>query len=508
MAGITTVGACSAATLIWRHLGTLHLSVVVKATFSFRRDEPMARAEPLPVRAEDVHHRGQPLSHLVAINDLVPYRPKADVILDGCAHAPGGQPAEACAVRLGLFRGDEPLVDKLLRVYGDRRGGALVPFTRMPLGWERAWGGAGDVDNPGGTGASRGDPLPNVVYPDGGRRMAGFGGLPAAFGPRTRRAHPDLPQRFGRGVAELPEGLDWSFFQASPEDQQAPYLRGDEWLVLLHLHRAAALYRTQLPAAQARGVIFGLGERDAGEARPLSFHADTLFVEPEEDRASIVWRTAIPVASESAAEAVAIVVGVGSHGEEPAFPAARPVPAASAKVERDAPAEVEGTLLLTDSGAAAAAARPAAPFAIAEPRKGQAPSAPIPGAPWADRAASPALPQAWTDVEATIGFADVRAALDRGSPEGTRVEAAAPPVSITANPAASPAPPAVSAAAPAQIAAAPASAPPAPAPITSGSPWAPQEPERAAEPPRPAPLRPAPPRKIDIAAALYPRRKG
>src|SRR5439155_1757526 len=75
-------------------------------------------------------------------SDLVPFKPRADVILTGHAHAPGGAPIDSllARARIGTFR-------KSLSINGDRtwmpsfdglRPSVPVPFRRMPLVYDRA----------------------------------------------------------------------------------------------------------------------------------------------------------------------------------------------------------------------------------------------------------------------------------------------------------------------------------------------------------------------------------
>jgi hypothetical protein len=155
-------------------------------------------------------------------------------------------------------------VRKVVRVHGERRWKrALVrkaatdplPFERVPLLWENAWGGT-DVTpddekhhgqeprNPVGRGyRAKGSKLPwedelcpsleDPAEPLGG---PGRSGVPAGFGPIGRGW---LPRRQYAGtydekwVAErmplLPDDFDERFHQAAPPDQIAPgYLRGGE----------------------------------------------------------------------------------------------------------------------------------------------------------------------------------------------------------------------------------------------------------------------------------------
>ena len=68
------------------------------------------------------------------------------------------------------------------------RGQETVPFDRMPLIYERAYGGVGSDDNPLGVGlgASTAGKLPNLSDPNDPTRVACFGPVPRGFPVRKR----------------------------------------------------------------------------------------------------------------------------------------------------------------------------------------------------------------------------------------------------------------------------------------------------------------------------------
>ncbi|MBK8252481.1 MAG: DUF2169 domain-containing protein [Polyangiaceae bacterium] len=123
---------------------------------------------------------------LVSESDLVPYKPRCDVLVGGSAHAPEGRAATRWTVRLRVTAAAEPrnagrlsthhngddrrvLCDKTLVVHGPRvflrtwgGGYTLQPAlatTAVPLLYERAFGGSSFVATSGGDGA----PLLNEV---------------------------------------------------------------------------------------------------------------------------------------------------------------------------------------------------------------------------------------------------------------------------------------------------------------------------------------------------------
>lgn len=121
--------------------------LVAKATFGLSGSTPsLVTADPVPVLAEPVAY--EDMGELPA--DLLPREDAAfEVILLGACHAPGGTPVPQA--RVGLTMGS---VARQLLVTGDRvwagsGSGATIgspeAFTRMPLTYERAFGGTAEV---------------------------------------------------------------------------------------------------------------------------------------------------------------------------------------------------------------------------------------------------------------------------------------------------------------------------------------------------------------------------
>jgi hypothetical protein len=121
--------------------------LVAKATFQLSAGTAqLVTADPLPLYAEPM-----PLADVGELPaDLVPREDEAfEVILLGACHAPGGHPVREAGIRLSVGA-----VQRELRVLGDRawlgRGpaatiGAPEPFVRMPLTYERAFGGSAEI---------------------------------------------------------------------------------------------------------------------------------------------------------------------------------------------------------------------------------------------------------------------------------------------------------------------------------------------------------------------------
>jgi hypothetical protein len=135
-----------AATLFWQDdQGQAKLTVIVKATFTIATPAAVA-PEQLAIFAKDVPHDGSPETSVRFESDLVPHKPRADVVLVGRAHAPQHRPVTQLIVglRVGNLR-------HAVAVFGDRTWqyqrlgpptmSKPTPFTTMDLMYERAFGG-------------------------------------------------------------------------------------------------------------------------------------------------------------------------------------------------------------------------------------------------------------------------------------------------------------------------------------------------------------------------------
>src|SRR6185295_13490945 len=183
--------------------GRDHAVVVIKGTYAIgRRGEELALAEEQDeiVRA-DAHHGEPGASSVARAAEGGPPKPGTDVVLIGHAHSPV-RPVRELDVVLAVGP-----IRKRVHVSGDRRwvrgAAGHVPsepasFARVPLVWERAFGGIDlrDADparrtseprNPVGVGfggADRPDdqPLPNLEDPQAPVRSPRDRPAPAGFG--------------------------------------------------------------------------------------------------------------------------------------------------------------------------------------------------------------------------------------------------------------------------------------------------------------------------------------
>ena len=376
---ITALGASAVETVLWQMAGRLHVTVVVKASFAFTLDAAMTRIDAEEIFRAEVHHNKNPMRSVRATGDLAPFQPLADVVLTGHACAPSGTTVESLSVRLVVFR-ERPLIDKTLHIRGDAPGAETVPFDRIPLMYERAFGGIGWEDNPlgVGAGAATSAKLPNVIDPVEPKRVAGFGPLSRGWPIRKRLLGAADRKALDRPIAEVPAGFDWAYYQSAPIDQRTEYLTGNEWIVIDGMNPEYAHIQSYLPAARGLARVYGVA--DGGAGHPLTLVADTLRIDADALVCSVTWRGSFPVQSEDALAAVRIFAGVESTGHPLEWPApigAAPSATPAAPIDHPTTMLATGpllpdgasTMMLVDEPSEArlpTKARPVAPVEIVE----------------------------------------------------------------------------------------------------------------------------------------------
>ncbi len=272
--------------------------------------------------------------------DLELFKPQGEVLLTAECHAPDGAPATE--VEAGLDIGP---ISKRLKVFGDRvwlrdengdfRIEGPVPFTAIPLRWERAFGGLDVAENPMGRGiepwiAEDGRKLfylANIEAPDRPVRDQGQRPKPVCFAPVSPQWQPRLgrlgtrDQHWATFVAPLPpRDHDPRAAQAAPDDQWLDgYWTGDERIELHNLHPQHARYVTCLPARRLR-LFFEKkaktdGERLFGEV-PLNL--DTVHIDATKERLHLLWRQHFRPATPDGSEIEAVYLAEEPLGEPPA----------------------------------------------------------------------------------------------------------------------------------------------------------------------------------------------
>lgn len=290
---------------------------VAKATFVLARGHRLELSElPTPlVRADE--YRDEPgRSSLAAASEFAFTKPRADVVVLGSAHAPGGKPVTSMTVSVRVGR----LAAKL-DVTGDRvwkKGligvspGRPERFTEMPLTWERAYGGAcpakdgeGEVRfgaNPVGRGFWLSDkdaadqPLPNLEWPGDAVKKLADRPAPAAFA----FVSPDWDARAAfagtydarwerERMPLLPADFDPRFFNVAPPALQAPgFLEGGEPVQLEGLHPDGPR-AFELPRDRVSVDLLTPGERVETHAAVL----DTVVVDAGAGLVQLTWRACV-----------------------------------------------------------------------------------------------------------------------------------------------------------------------------------------------------------------------
>ncbi|MEM7231710.1 MAG: DUF2169 domain-containing protein [Planctomycetota bacterium] len=239
--------------------------------------------------------------------DYAYYKPKADLLLVGDCHVPGDDPLPQCPVTFAV--GDQ---SRDLVVVGDRHWTAVgatpvfsdpKPFRRMPIRYEQAFGGVGFAPNPCGRGYRKEETdggkrlrLPNVENPQSMIASPGSHPAPAGFAPlsklweyRTEKTGTYKGSWKTERWPWFPEDFDWSYFNAAPPEMQADeYLRGDEEIYLENLHPKHRELHSKLPGLRVRCFVEDHGALD--EAREVDMVLDTVWVDAENEKVSLLWR--------------------------------------------------------------------------------------------------------------------------------------------------------------------------------------------------------------------------
>ena len=247
---ITALGAAAVTVIAWRRAGRLAATVIVKGTFSLVAGGPIAPAEPEPISADEEPVEGG----LRSAGDLVPYVPRADVVLVG--HIEPRDPSQPPApVGLGVNRGGTWLIRK------------------------------------------------SIASPDA--TIHGFGAVSRRAQLRAL-AGPD-------GVLGFPEPFDWNTLHAAPPDQRVDYLQGEEWIALAGVYAHHPVFQTHLAGAMGVAKLFGQAQNLRG-GRPIPLVCDTLVIDADKRRCHIVWRGLLPVSGADAFPHLHLVAGIELPG--------------------------------------------------------------------------------------------------------------------------------------------------------------------------------------------------
>ncbi len=285
----------------------------IRGTFTLE-PQPRIADEQLPVAVEPVHLGDPATTSAVQPADVGLARPGCDVLVHGDAVAPGGRPVTAVdvAVEVGPVR-------QSARVFGDRwwhRQGTgyvrsePVPFERIPLVWERAFGGRTTVAggeraeprNPIGTGWRHPDAIewPDVIAAANiedpadpvtalGQRGTPIGFLPIGphWEPRRRWAgtYDEAWQR--ERCPYLPADFDPRFLHDAPPPlvHPSPFTGGER--IRLWGMTEAGFLEAAVPV-----VALDVAMRIDGRDEPCATAIECVWLDPTAHRLTVRWRAA------------------------------------------------------------------------------------------------------------------------------------------------------------------------------------------------------------------------
>jgi hypothetical protein len=299
--------------LLANRVGIETLYAVVKGAFAIAPSIRLAD-EQVPVTVANEHY-GDPMASSIRVpSDVSIEKPGTDVLVNGSAWAPNGRPTWQIDASVSVGP-----VSKTVRVFGDRvwetgAAGATVswvaPFARMPIVWERAYGGSDETAsgptmeprNPVGVGFRSpqgakplaGLPLPNIEDPSAlisswkdAPPPAGFAAVAPHWMPRRSYAGTyDAAWEKNRSPF-LPDDFDPRYCQVAPSGlATSTHLQGGETVDLRGLTSDGGL-RFALPLVRVQ-AIYRLDRGDQTVPAVL----DTVLIEPDVNRLVMVWRAA------------------------------------------------------------------------------------------------------------------------------------------------------------------------------------------------------------------------
>jgi len=302
--------------------GREYLSLVVKGTFDFPEPGGVAKRAKAqrPLVFADEYTGAPGFSAPLWETDFAFRKGACDVVAQGAAYAPNGQPAER--VRVGLRVGDWV---KQFDVVGPRQWRTLgpkvtatrpYPFTRLAFGYDTAFGGPDRslegkgtppvfAENPVGLGYATArsgsrldgldlplteDPADPVTSPFGAHRPMALGPIARSWPQRARWAGTYDQDWIDNVFPFLPADFDERHYQCAPEDQQiAPPAPFTPVVVVGLTPRGREEFRlpdTALPVRIFRGREIALD---------TVLRLDTLAFDCEARQFTLTWRCEAPV---------------------------------------------------------------------------------------------------------------------------------------------------------------------------------------------------------------------
>lgn len=290
------------------------LCVIVKATYDLTPEVHVADQQQ-PIVTDDTYW-GEPVTSSLKYPAEADFKkPGTDVIVVGEACAPNERPVSEISVGLNVAGRI-----RILQVFGDRyweksflgmKPSRPKPFLRMPIIYERAFGGMHVMDeasgrilveagNPMGLGfaGKRSQKelvntlLPNIEDPEKLMKgpfdnpgPVGYGAIAPYWTPRISFAgtHDEAWQKTRMPFA--PEDVDSRFFHAAhPDFIFAEYLKGGEPVVIANLSPRGK-QSFNLPAVKPK-----VEAKITGKLETATVHLETVLLEPTDERVSLTWK--------------------------------------------------------------------------------------------------------------------------------------------------------------------------------------------------------------------------
>ena len=320
--------------------GQESIVVIVKATFSIPEPDqiPKLLNEQFPIIESDLFVGEPGLSSPLYESDYAPVKQKCDVLFNGSAYSPDGEPVTSVQVSLQVGE-----MIKEFNVIGDRvwekdmigiRASQATPFMKKKICYDIAFGGTDSShddpskheayrENPVGVGFFKnlsgnvieGASLPNteeigkpIEKPNGKYTPKSYGVIGRSFHARASLAGTYDDDWIENTFPFLPNDFDENYYQAAPIDQQVPFLQGGEMVHLVNLSKNGYV-KFAIPEV-AMPILFI--KNDDSEIE-VNAQADTLIIEPDNQRFIILWRSSLEL-KKDIFEVIQIIVGNKSKG--------------------------------------------------------------------------------------------------------------------------------------------------------------------------------------------------
>ncbi|MCW8450013.1 DUF2169 family type VI secretion system accessory protein [Legionella quinlivanii] len=200
--------------------------------------------------------------------------------------------------------------EKKLLIFGDRywiinglvkQASQPAVFQTIPLSYENAFGGEGNIYNPRGKGdssspnAEKSNELPNIEMPDKQLLDKTDKPLPALllpYSPDSKINNSKLGT-FDRDWYEndrpfYPKNIDWTYFnRALPDQQREGYFKGNESFMIKNMHPGKKLLTGNLPGMRIR--CFYQYQNPEAKLEEISLNLDTVWFIPEFEKGILIW---------------------------------------------------------------------------------------------------------------------------------------------------------------------------------------------------------------------------